>query len=763
MLRSVNCFSTTRHVIALCAVLTLSAACADPTTAVNDDLGALDSTSAAMAKGGARGGDSLDGAISGGSIVLQLTGLPSGVAASVKVSGPRGYVTTVTGSTTLSGLRNGTYTVTTESVTVSGTNYSAAPATQSLSVSKGNSVSATVEYSAVVTTGSMTLTVTAPTGVTGAVTITGPSGYTRAISASTTLTDLGVGTYTITAADVTLNGARFAPSPSTQSVSVTTGTVAAASVSYAATSLPPGSGLNLHVSGMYLTQSIQTMSGAVPLVAGRSGVLRVFVLANEANAAQPIVRARVFRNGTLMSTLTSASPSSSVPLTLSEGSATSSWNFAIAGSLIQGGMSILVDVDPGNLIAESSETDNQFPANGVAASFNVRAVPDFNLRFVPVKQGASGTTGAVSSANAESFLQPVRDMHPVNTITHSVRAAYTTSYAVSSGGDNWSTVLSELNALRAADGSAASYYGVLNVGYTSGVAGIGYLGSPVSMGWDKLPSGGDVMAHELGHNWSRRHAPCGGVSNPDASFPYSGGVIGAYGFNVRTGALVSASVADLMGYCSPTWISDYTYTAVMNFRGSTVASTTTSMNVQPGVLVWGRVEPDGSLVLEPVMRVTGPSVLPARAGNYVVQGRDDTGNPLFSLSFEPDSVFDETAPGGQHFAFVVPLADAQQMQLSALEFRGRGRSVQRRAALPAAALENAAAAAGLVASGPGRARLQWNAAALPMVMVRSLATGEVLSFARGGDQLFETNAADVELVVSDGVRSVVRRARVGGR
>jgi hypothetical protein len=59
--------------------------------------------------------------------------------------------------------------------------------------------------------------------------------------------------------------------------------------------------------------------------------------------------------------------------------------------------------------------------------------------------------------------------------------------------------------------------------------------------------------------------------------------------------------------------------------------------------------------------------------------------------------------------------------------------------------------------GGGRVGLRWNARALPMVMVRDAATGEVLSLARGGDVELPGIKGEVELVMSDGVRSRVKR------
>jgi hypothetical protein len=55
--------------------------------------------------------------------------------------------------------------------------------------------------------------------------------------------------------------------------------------------------------------------------------------------------------------------------------------------------------------------------------------------------------------------------------------------------------------------------------------------------------------------------------------------------------------------------------------------------------------------------------------------------------------------------------------------------------------------------------LQWDAAAHPMIMVRDPDTGEVLSFARGGNARVWTGKGAVDLEVSNGVQSHrVRRA-----
>ena len=52
----------------------------------------------------------------------------------------------------------------------------------------------------------------------------------------------------------------------------------------------------------------------------------------------------------------------------------------------------------------------------------------------------------------------------------------------------------------------------------------------------------------------------------------------------------------------------------------------------------------------------------------------------------------------------------------------------------------------------GGVGLRWDPAAHPMIMVRDTRTGEVLSFARGGNVMVPARG-DVELVTSDGVWS----------
>ncbi|UVW29247.1 sorbosone dehydrogenase family protein [Massilia sp. H6] len=81
-----------------------------------------------------------------GSLAITTGGLPAGVDASVRVTGPNNFQQDLTGSQTLSSIAVGSYSVTAAPVTAGGVSYTPAPATQSAIVSAGATATATVAY-----------------------------------------------------------------------------------------------------------------------------------------------------------------------------------------------------------------------------------------------------------------------------------------------------------------------------------------------------------------------------------------------------------------------------------------------------------------------------------------------------------------------------------------------------------------------------------------------------------------------------------------
>ncbi|HEX6314281.1 MAG TPA: hypothetical protein VFZ73_05455 [Gemmatimonadaceae bacterium] len=691
-------------------------------------------------------------ALATGILQINIQGLPQGSAASVTVSGPGNYSRSLTEETVLENLTPGNYQVSAQHV-VAGSVFTAAPATQSVQVSAVSEPAvANITYVSAGTSLSVQIS-GLPGSLPAKVTLTGPNGYSRQIAGTEVISSLAAGTYTLAAQAVTQSCASYAPVPASQVVTINPGQGAAATVTYSS----GAGGANLCIEGAYITQSVQAFDGSVPLVAGRAGLLRVFVRASGTNAAQPSVRARFYNSsGALVQTIMIGAPTASVPADVDEGTLTSSWNTPLSASFLQPGLRMLVDVDPGNAISEPNENDNVFPLGGQPLTLDVRTVSTMRVSLVPVVQSARGDTGRVSSANLGDFILPMQQMFPVANIDADVRPPYTyTGAELQSGGTNWITLLSEINALRVTEATGRMYYGVVRVGYTSGVAGLGYIGLPASIGWDHQPSGAGVMAHELGHNFGRLHAPCGNPSGVDNQFPYTGAGIGVFGYDILTGNPKSSSQKDLMSYCNPPWISDYTYSAILNFRASAYPATGPSQArlapAQRGLLVWGRID-QGRVVLEPAIEVDAPPSMPTRNGAHRVEAFGPNGQTLFSFSFDGDRVADSPDATDQTFAFVVPVSQLRGQSLARLRLLARGRQAELRSAgggvVPTA-----------TRTAPGRVRVTWNANAARMAMIRDARSGRILSFSRGGAVDLRTASDDLEITVSDGVQSTRSRIR----
>ena len=639
-------------------------------------------------------------------------GDPSGY--TVRVDGEAALAIGANATRTVDGLTPGSHAVLlggiADNCAVDGEN----PLSVTVTASQTATVSFAVTCAAV--TGALTVTVNGlPSGADAAVTVSGPGGFSQELVASGTLDGLAPGDYTVAAATVAAGATSYAPSPATREVTVARGATATATVTYAPVATPT---LNVWIPGLNITQSVQTFAGEVPLVAGRDGFLRVFVRASESNTVAPTVRVRLFDDGNLVRTLSIDAPSGSVPLRREDGTLNSTWNIPIPADLIRPGLAILADVDPDNVVAEEDETDNAFPTTGTPLALTVRNVPALALTLVPVRQSANQLQGDVTTANRNGYVDFAQRVYPLPGYDADVHPLYTTTTSQPLQSDDangaWNTVLSEIAALRAAEGSNRTYYGVVRTGFTSGLVGRGFIGFPAAIGYDEPGDRARIAAHELGHTWDRLHAPCGNPEDVDGQYPYPNATIGVFGFDVEAQELKQPDTPDLMGYCADPWISDYTYRGVMTFRGTALGREATERAV-PSLLVWGRIE-RGRVVLEPAFHLVTRPALPARPGAYTLEGTATDGGRVFSLSFDPVAVADD-GRGGQAFAFAVPLDEVAAARVARVRLAGPGGSVTVGGAMPAQTRAPGPTSASAVRVGAGIA-LRWDAASHPMVMVR---------------------------------------------
>jgi hypothetical protein len=347
-------------------------------------------------------------------------------------------------------------------------------------------------------------------------------------------------------------------------------------------------------------------------------------------------------------------------------------------------------------------------------------------------------------------------------MTTELRPAFTSSAPPLQANDangSWVQVLSELNALRAAEGSQAHYYGVVKLPYTAGVVGISYLPSFAAIGHDTMPNAASTFVHELGHHFGRLHAPACGAGGQDANYPHAGGTIGAFGFDAASMSLLPPTTTDIMGYCDGRWMSDYTFTGILAYRASqanVAASLAPAAAAPRGLLVWGRIGERG-VTLEPSFEVDAPARLPRARGPHRLEIVNESGRVVWSAAFAGERTTDSPSDE-EHFAFVVPLAALGDQPVARVRLVANGR----RAELEPGAVKMAADDFSPVArrvSG-SRARLSWLAGAGRGVLVRDAGTGAILAIGRTRALDLMTGSRELDLTFSDGVRSLRRRVQV---
>ena len=166
-------------------------------------------------------------------------------------------------------------------------------------------------------------------------------------------------------------------------------------------------------------------------------------------------------------------------------------------------------------------------------------------------------------------------------------------------------------------------------------------------------------------------------------------------------------------------------------------------------------------MLEPAFSVATLPSLPAEAGPYRIDGTARDGRRLFSYAFAGEKPADVDDPTARHFAFAIPMDEATQGELSSIRLSGPGASpTVMNASLAPGGVSAAINAVDATATPSGTVRVQWGATGARMALIRDGRTGEILSFARDGNAQVRTGAADLEVILSDGVRSTTRKVRV---
>ena len=415
---------------------------------------------------------------------------------------------------------------------------------------------------------------------------------------------------------------------------------------------------------VYLTQTVQSFRIPVPLVEGEPALMRVFFSTEEVVLNKPAVRAVFFHDGAEVHSVDIPAGPDKIPFEIDEGSLEISANAIVAGSYIKPGLELVLEIDPNGMFGPESGIDIRIPETG-KLEIDVRKVPPLNLNLVPMlwienpdEEIVMQTEGLTDEDDLFRFT---RDLLPVQEFNLEVHEPLYTS--VETVFENVRLLLDEIEVARIMDGSKGHFMGVLGIYFRGGIAHKGGL-STVSRFVDR------TIAHELGHNFSLDHAPCGSVDGYDPYYPYEDGSIGAWGYDFTKGTLVDPLAPDLMSYCRHgTWISDYHFQKAIHYRTTEEESlfSTASSSQTRSLLLWGGLNENGDLFLEPSFVVDTPPTLPRAGGPYKLEGEDDDGNRLFELNFALSEIADGEGGG---FAFTIPVRAGWSDRLNLITLSG---------------------------------------------------------------------------------------------
>ncbi len=501
----------------------------------------------------------------------------------------------------------------------------------------------------------------------------------------------------------------------------------------------------------YITQGVQNTVRGVPLIEGRDALLRVFVTGDRRSYYQPRVEALFYRSDALIHGMAISPQFRVLPVGVDEGRLELSYNAKIPGSVIVPGTDLVIGLDKDGVVPATPESRLRIPDKG-RTRLDVRSLPRFDLTIVPIKVAAD-PQGLIHQwvediTPFSEKLSVVRSLLPISDLTVRRHEGFVSTANLNTG-KGWGELLAELVFLRIREGERGYYYGAMQLGEDAIWDGLGQFDYPASIG----KADPVTLAHELGHNMSLRHAPCGGAIAADMAYPYNGGAIGAWGYDFEQERIVSASLyKDLMGYCEPQWISDYHFARAMGFRlfrealvmgnartgdvaaagpggtggwpsGPTVqdGGTYSPATAEKTLLLWGRAGL-GELVLDPAFVVDAPVSLPTEDGPYRIEGHGPAGERRFSLSF----AIWPLDHGGGNFVFTVPFDPDRD-----------------------GALER------VVLSGPEGSHTLERFGSRPMAMVTERGSGKLKAVLRDWDGAWPAgltlSASEAEVVVSEGL------------
>ena len=303
---------------------------------------------------------------------------------------------------------------------------------------------------------------------------------------------------------------------------------------------------------------------ALVLVAGKAALVKVNVTSAAAGTSKPTGTLRVANaNGGTTVDLLLTAPTASLPSTVSQvPSFSDSYTATVPAEWIKTGLRLTAQI-----------------GSAQATTINPRVGGGVPMKLTPISVQIAGVAGKLPVSQGAH----VQALFPVSGVTVQAHSTYVSSRVTTlpttdaGWNDAFGKVLGELADLHAMEGAAKHdhYFGFIPK-RTWGLAGLAYLSGNAGVGFDmpdQPTTVRDVVAHELGHNFSLPHAACGGAGDPDPNYPYPDANLGKPGRYVWPFLADSNTFYDprptdrhdIMSYCGGQVFSDYNYRLMQTY------------------------------------------------------------------------------------------------------------------------------------------------------------------------------------------------------
>ena len=411
------------------------------------------------------------------------------------------------------------------------------------------------------------------------------------------------------------------------------------------------------LTGLEVTQVVQNLLNEIPLVAGKKTFVRAHVRSRSGGTVSNVTaKLTGKRGGTTLGAIHPSNKGGSIAVKTdpSREQLDESFYFELPSGWTSGEVTLIFAGESQTITCQESAGGTANDCQATVTFQTVAALPVKLVDLNYIDQNAKP-----DQAMRDEFIREVISIFPIADITLS---RYPTPLEYSGlplykpddvkkewkYAPFWYKALGDLASLSKDDTSKTYWFG-LSASLGAGMAGLGQMPGYNAIG----ARVGSTEAHEMGHNLTLPHAPCGGPGSIDPNYPYSDGRISGalsgdgafYGFDTKDMKVKAPTCKDFMTYCGNEWISDYYYKKLFDEIKSrhgrasadvAPASIAVAAN-QNAILVSGVLAPtQGSGEIGPVIEIVPSGDIPTpEPGDYTLRLEDEQGTELASQSFGP--------------------------------------------------------------------------------------------------------------------------------